>query len=562
MHSRLADSAEKDLRCHFIIDGIVTVERSRRFLMPMNDQEIGTSGRQNTPADAPPASAAPRLTIAPKIAPGVVICVDLDGTLVKSDTLVDSLLVMARQHPAALLRLPGWLAQGKAALKRHITGVVSLDVEHLPYNRPLLEWLRIQHSQGHALYLATASDRAIADRVAAFLGIFAGVIASDGVTNISGHGKLAVLQEKFGERFCYIGNARPDAELLAACQNPMVANPDRALRARLKSSGTVASAIFDDRGHPLSNWLKALRLHQWAKNTLLFVPLFLAHRWAAGAFTGAAIAFVSFGLCASATYIINDLLDLEADRRHRSKRRRPFAAGDLSAFSGIAAVILLMAVSFALAFFLQPLIFRIAGDYPLRLPHAFLGWLILYAVTTLIYSLYFKRKMLLDVFVLSGLYTVRILAGSAATNVAISTWLAGFSVFFFLSLAFVKRFSELESLRETGGISHGRGYIAGDLEQIRALGTGAAYASVIIMTLYIRDPDTRLLYNHPYLLWLVVPVLLLWLTVVWMRASRGEMHDDPIVWALTDKRSLLLGLLMGIVVWLAAGGIDRLTHLV
>jgi len=182
--------------------------------------------------------------------------------------------------------------------------------------------------------------------------------------------------------------------------------------------------------------------------------------------------------------------------------------------------------------------------------------------STLTYSFYFKRKLLLDVFLLSGLYTLRILAGSAATNVPVSTWLAGFGVFFFLSLAFVKRFSELEALRERGGaITNGRGYFVSDLEQLRALGTGAAYASVIIMTLYIRDPDTRLLYGHPYLLWLVIPVLLLWLSQVWMLASRGEMHDDPVVWALTDKRSLLLGLLMAIVIWLAAGGIDRVTHL-
>jgi 4-hydroxybenzoate polyprenyltransferase len=492
----------------------------------------------------------------------LALCVDLDGTLVKSDTLVDSLLVMARQHPRLLLHLPGWLAQGKAAFKRHVSQAVTLDVEHLPYNRPLLEWLRVQHSAGHGIYLATASDRPMADRVAAYLGIFAGVLASDGATNLSGAAKLASFRKKFGDRFCYIGNARPDAELLAASQSPMVANPHRALESRLKSSGTVPAASFSDRGHALSNWIKALRLHQWAKNTLLFVPLLLAHRWAAGAFTGAGIAFISFGLCASATYIINDLLDLEADRRHATKRRRPFAAGDLSAISGIAAVVLLLTVSVTLAIFLQPLIFRIAGNYPLRLPYAFLGWLVLYMVTTLVYSFYFKRKLLLDVFVLSGLYTVRILAGSAATNVAISTWLAGCSVFFFLSLAFVKRFNELESLRESGGaITNGRGYFVSDIEQLRALGTGSAYAGVIIMTLYIRDPDTRLLYGHPYLLWLVIPVMLLWLSQVWMRASRGEMHDDPVVWALTDKRSLLLGLLMAIIIWLAAGGIDLLTHL-
>jgi 4-hydroxybenzoate polyprenyltransferase len=500
-----------------------------------------------TGATATPPNAAERAVPA-----GVPLCVDLDGTLVKTDTLVDSVLVLARQDPVKLLHIPGWLKKGKAAFKRQVTRAVQLDVEHLPYNHALLEYLRQEAGRGRAIYLATAADGALAERVAAHLGIFAGVLASDGATNLAGGNKLAAFRRQFGEQFCYIGNARPDAEVLAACVAPMVANPDSALLGQLRRSGTVPAARFDDRASAGKSWLRAVRLHQWAKNTLIFVPLLLAHRWVAGAFAGAGIAFLSFGLCASATYIINDLLDLESDRKHPRKRRRPFAAGDLSAIAGVAAVVVLLAMAAALAVFLQPLIHLLAGDYALRLPHAFLGWLALYTASTLVYSLFLKRKLLLDVFVLSGLYTVRILAGSASTNVPVSTWLAGFSVFFFLSLAFVKRFSELEGLRERGGIaSNGRGYLVSDLEQIRALGTGSAYAAVLIMTLYIRDPETRLLYGHPYLLWLVIPVLLLWLSQVWMLASRGDMHDDPVVFATTDKRSLLLGALMAVILWFA-----------
>ncbi len=489
----------------------------------------------------------------PELPPGVALCVDLDGTLVKSDTLLDSVLAIARQRPAALVQVPGWIAQGKAAFKRHVTAAVELDVEHLPYNRPLLEYLRREHGLGRAIYLATAADRTLAERVAAHLGLFAGVLASDGATNLAGSNKLAAFRAQFGGNFCYIGNARPDAELLAACVSPMVANPDAALRGRMARAGTVAVASFIDKQSTLRSWLKAVRLHQWAKNTLIFVPLVLAHRWELGAIAGGVIAFISFGICASSTYIVNDLLDLEADRRHPRKRRRPFAAGDLSAVTGVMAVVVLMAAAVALAAFLQPLIFVVAPSYAVLYPYAFLGWLVLYTVTTLVYSFFFKRKLLLDVFVLSGLYTVRILAGSAATNVPVSTWLAAFSVFFFLSLAFVKRFSELEGLRERGGVvTNGRGYFVHDLEQVRALGTGASYAAVLIMTLYIRDPETRLLYGHPYILWLVIPTLLLWLSQVWMLASRGEMHDDPVVWAITDKRSLLLGVLMAAVVAVAA----------
>ena len=482
---------------------------------------------------------------------GVPLCVDLDGTLVRSDTLVDSVLALARQHPALLLKVPGWIGAGKASFKQQVTSAVELDVEHLPYNVPLLDWLRAEHGNGRAIYLATAADTRLAERVAAHLGLFAGVLASDGKTNLAGGNKLAAFRARFGDSFCYIGNARPDVEVLTACESPMVANPDRALRAGLRRAGVVPAQSFQDRSPASRSWLRAVRLHQWAKNTLIFVPLLLAHAWNAGTIAAALVAFLSFGLCASATYIINDLLDIEADRRHPRKRRRPFAAGDLSAFAGVAAVAVMLVASVVLAMLLPRLFAAIAG-HPLPNAFRFIEWLGLYTATTLSYSFYLKRKLLLDVFVLSGLYTIRILAGSAATGVPVSAWLAGFSVFFFLSLAFVKRFSELESLRERGGqVSSGRGYTVGDLEQLRALGTGAAYAAVVVMTLYINNFDTTRLYTHTTRLWLVVPVLLLWLSQVWMLASRGEMHDDPVVWACTSKRSLLMGVLMAVVIWWA-----------
>lgn len=484
--------------------------------------------------------------------PGVALCVDLDGTLVKSDTLLDTLLVVARQKPLELRHVPGWIAQGKAAFKRHLTGLVRLDVEHLPYNRPLLEYLMQQHGDGRAIYLATAADKTLAERVAAHLGIFAGVLASDGGTNLAGGNKLAAFRAKFGDEFCYIGNAKPDVALLAACESPMMANPDGALLAGMKRTGTVAAAQFEDRGPRLKSWLKAIRLHQWAKNTLIFVPLLLAHRWQLRTFAGAITGFFSFGMCASATYIVNDLLDLEADRRHPRKRRRPFAAGDLSAIAGAEMICVLMVGAVALALALPHIFEMLPGDSAMMHPYAFVEWLAFYTAVTLSYSLYLKRKLLLDVFVLSGLYTVRLMAGGAATGIPMSPWLAGFAVFFFLSLAFVKRFSELEGLRERGGaVSNGRGYFVSDLEQLRALGTGAMYAAVVVLTLYINNPETNFLYKHPVRLWMVVPVLLLWLSQVWMLASRGEMHDDPVVFAITDKRSLMLGVLMAAVVWWA-----------
>jgi len=491
-------------------------------------------------------------TVRPELRAGVPLCVDLDGTLVKSDTLVDSVLVMARQKPMELVKIPGWIAQGKASFKKHVTSAVELDVEHLPYNHALLQWLRVEAGAGRDIYLATAADAVLAERVAAHLGIFKGVLASDGSTNLAGGNKLAAFRARFGDEFCYVGNAKPDASLLAACVSPMVANPDGALLSAMKRNGTVAVATFTDKSSTLKGWLRAVRLHQWAKNVLIFVPLLLAHAWSLGRVLAAAIAFVSFGLCASATYIINDLLDIEADRKHPRKKRRPFAAGDISPIAGVMAVVVLMVVSVALAVLLPRIITSAPGGFTLQEPYAFVEWLALYTATTLTYSFYFKRKVLLDVFVLSGLYTLRILAGSAASGVEVSAWLAGFSVFFFLSLAFVKRFSELESLRERGGaVTNGRGYFVSDLEQLRALGTGAMYAAVVVLTLYIKDTENAALYHHQLRLWLVVPVLLLWLSRMWILTSRGEMHDDPVVFAITDKRSLALGALMAVIVWWA-----------
>lgn len=470
------------------------------------------------------------------------LCVDLDGTLVKSDTLVDSTLALARYRPSMLLKIPGWLFQGKAALKRNITASVSLDVAHLPYNRELLQYLEQQHAEGRSIYLATAADSALAHRIAAHLDLFDGVLASDGNLNLAGHNKLAAFRKTFGDNFCYIGNALPDLPLLENCQHPMVANPTRGLRSALRKAKIAPARVFSEKVSPFKAWLKALRIHQWAKNILLFLPMLLGHAIKPALIAASLLAFVSFGLCASATYVVNDLLDIEADRLHPRKRRRPFASGDLSALTGVGVILVLLMASLALALTVPHAITRISPDLALRRPYQFLVWLGIYAVTTLAYSLRLKRAVLVDVIVLSGLYTIRILAGSAATGVDASAWLGSFSIFFFLSLAFVKRFAELENLRERGGeVAKGRGYHISDLEQLRSLGSASGYVSVAVLTLYISNLDAAQLYTHTKRLWLLIPVLLLWISQLWLLASRGELNEDPVVYAITDKKSLALG---------------------
>ncbi len=485
------------------------------------------------------------------LTPVTTLCVDLDGTLVKSDTLVDSALALARHHPALLLKIPGWLLEGKAALKRHITNAVTLDVAHLPYNRELLQYLEQQHATGRPIYLATAADAVLAQRIADHLGLFSGVLASDGTLNLAGHNKLQAFRQRFGDNFCYIGNARPDLPLLQVCHQPMTANPTSGLSSALRSAQITPVRIFSEQASPLKAWAKALRIHQWAKNVLLFFPLLLAHTWAPGLIAAACVAFLSFGLCASATYIINDLLDLDADRQHPRKRRRPFASGDLSAISGVFVSGLFLVSSAVLAISVPYIIRAISPSLPFIPPFQinFLGWLCVYLVTTLAYSLRLKRAVLVDVIVLSGLYTIRILAGSAATGIAVSTWLASFSIFFFLSLAFVKRFAELENLVARGGSSaKGRGYNVTDIEQLRSFGSASGYASVVVLTLYISNLDAAQLYQHTNRLWLLVPVLLLWISRLWLQASRGQLDEDPVVYAITDKRSLLLGVIVALII--------------
>jgi 4-hydroxybenzoate polyprenyltransferase len=466
------------------------------------------------------------------------LCVDLDGTLVKSDTLIDSLLVLMRTRPLRALRLPGRLLHGKAAFKAFVTGEVNLDVHALPYNRPVLHYLQEERRRGRQIYLATGADLRLAERVAAHLGLFAGVLGSDGSTNLTGSRKLAGLRARLGSGpFDYIGNDTPDMPMLAVAAEPMVANPSPSLCRSMKRRHIEPARSFIEGRSLLASLVKAIRVQQWAKNLIIFIPLLLSHALSTGKLLTAFAAFCCFSMAASSAYITNDLLDIEADRRHPRKRSRPFASGDLRPFTGvcIAAVFLVAAL--------------VGSGF---IGAAFHGWLVLYLVTTVAYTWLLKRFALIDVLALSGLYILRLLAGAAATGVTISHWLAGFSMFLFLSLAIVKRFAELENLRASQSAPrNGRGYQLIDLEQLRAFGTASAYAAIVVLCIYIAGQDVTKLYRTPGLLWIMAPLMLLWLNRMWLLASRGKLEDDPVAFALKDRQSLLIGLGVVIVVLLA-----------
>jgi 4-hydroxybenzoate polyprenyltransferase len=456
------------------------------------------------------------------------LCVDLDGTLVKADTLYDTLMLLIRKDPMAMMRIPRWIAGGKANFKAHLTRSVELDVAKLPYNQPLFKYLEAQRAMGRPIYLATGADQQLAERVAAHLGIFRGVLASDGQKNLTGRKKLARFREFFdGRDFDYVGNAVPDADLLAASIEAGLANPSFALRAMLRARGIRAAQRFSDRAPITSSLFRGIRVPQWSKNFLVLLPFMLGHKWQLAPARSAVIAFFCFSFCASATYLLNDMLDIENDRRHPLKRVRPFAAGDLSIQAGVALSALLAALSAACLFFL---------------PLKFTLLLMVYVLSTLAYTVWLKRIVLLDVIALSGLYTLRLFAGGAATSTTISHWLAGFSIFLFFSLAIAKRYAELENAVIQGGTPNtGRGYRLSDIDQMRSFGTASAFAAVVVFAIYISSSDVAVLYRRPGVLWLVMPLLILWLCRVWLLASRGELNEDPVAFAITDPVSLGIG---------------------
>ncbi len=462
------------------------------------------------------------------------LAIDLDGTLVRTDLLIESVLQLVARHPLALFALLGWLFLGRAGLKRRVAERVAVDAARLPYEPRVLELARAARAAGREVVLATAAARPHAEAVAAHLGCFDRVLATGEGRNLSARHKAAALVALYGERgFDYAGNARADAAVWRLARGAIVVNPLPGA-ARAARAAAVVLETVDTRAPRGASLVRALRPHQWAKNLLVALPLVTAHRLGdPAALAHAAAAFVVLCLVASAAYVVNDLVDLPHDRAHPSKRRRPFAAG---------------ALPLQLALVAAPLLFvaGVAGAVALSLPFA--AMVLGYFALTLAYSFALKRVPILDVIVLSLLYTARVLAGAAAIPVVASFWLLAFSTFLFLSLAMAKRYVELERLAAQGAAAPtGRGYAAADAPLLASLGTAAGVVSALVLALYIDSPGVAPLYRSPELLWPLCLVLLYWIGRVWLLAHRGLLHDDPVVFALRDRVSLVLVLVTGAV---------------
>lgn len=463
------------------------------------------------------------------------LCIDLDGTLVTTDTLLESILLLVKANPLRLVSLGWWLRRGKVYGKNQVAARTELPVADLPYTEPLLLYLRDEHRRGRAIYLATAAHPTIAHKIANHLGIFTGVIAS-AADHLKGMAKAKALVDRFGEQgYLYAGNSLVDVPVWRDSAGGLVVNAPR----RVQAAAAGVTRVLKNVPRQAVSWqviTRLLRSHQWVKNLLVFVPAIAAHVITAETLGRALAAFVAFCLISSSAYLLNDLLDLTNDRQHPTKRRRPLAAGVIT-------------IPMALGLIPALLVAGLSVGYGISWP--LVWWLGAYLVLAQVYSFYLKRLVIVDVMVLGLLYTLRIFAGAAAVAVPVSVWLFVFSLFLFISLALLKRYTEvLRVAPYSRGALAGRGYRLHNKAPIAVAGLLCGYVSVGVLALYIRSPEVTILYQAPSILWLLVLLLGYWISRVWVLAQRGQVHDDPVIFAVKDTVSyaiLFLGLLIVVI---------------
>ncbi len=464
----------------------------------------------------------------------VPLVVDLDGSLIRSDILHESCVQLFALQPLRIFQLPGWLARGKAALKTALADAVDLDVSQLPINEMVLDFLRAEKAGGRRIILASASHRRHVQAFAEHLGLFDGILATEGEINLAGACKARKLVEQFGTGgFDYIGDSDADLEVWRHARHAYAVNPSAQLERKLRAIHPDAMLIRGE-APQARDYLRALRPHQWAKNTLLFLPMLAAHAITAENLLRLLPAFIGFCLVASAVYLLNDLIDLPNDRDHHSKRLRPLASGAVPILHAALLCPALLAAGLASAVFVSA---------------SCLALISAYFLLTTAYSLYLKRLAIIDAMTLAGLYTLRVFTGAIVLDLPISPWMLAFCLFLFLSLALVKRYTELDArARRRKTTIAGRGYLVEDMPLIEVLAGASGYAAVVVLALYVNAPVVSALYLHPEGLWLICLLLLYWISRILLLAHRGQMHDDPVVFALKDWGSLITALLCAVIV--------------
>lgn len=449
------------------------------------------------------------------------LCVDLDGTLLKTDTLHE-MLASALHRPSVLLQVPFWVLKGRANLKAQLAAAIPFDPALLPANEELLTYLRAEKAAGRTLVLATAANERVAHAVAEHYGIFDEIAASGPDSNLKSSAKGAELSRRFGVRgFDYAGNSAADLPVWRQSNSAVLVDTPRSVKVKMET-GTHISKEFSSRTGRIREMFRALRSYQWTKNTLVFAPIF-----ASGAIQDTAlwltalIAFVAFSAMASFIYLLNDMHDLQADRQHPRKRLRPFASGSLPLSYATVLMPILLVIALVLAAYTDILFL-----------------LILYAMLSVVYSAKLKELPLVDAFTLAALYTIRIYVGGAATEITVSAWLLAFSGFLFLSLALIKRVTELQ---DAGDMQlRRRGYYGADRDLLTMFGVGSMFSSCVVLALYLQSDAVIPIYSSPQTLLLAIPLILLWQGRLWLSTMRGYMRDDPIVYAATDWVSILI----------------------
>lgn len=464
-----------------------------------------------------------------------VICADVDGTVIATDLLYESLLSAMKHSPAVIFRVPFWYLKGLPLLKSELAKRAQLDLSHLPLNHAVVDYLQERSKAGDTVVLASASDQSLVGELGERLGFVAETFGTTPDKNLKGSVKADLLCEKFGEGgFEYIGDSRADFPVWSKAKSVGVVSRSKEIIQKAQAQYPNLTVFPSSGTTQAASWIRALRVYQWLKNLLVFVPLILGHHLNSTQSWGAALcALLSFSLCASGVYILNDLLDLEADRAHHRKKSRPFAAGTLPIVHGLIVAPFLFLSGVTIAFFIST---------------AFASILFVYLISTTAYSFRLKQVVLVDIILLAMLYTIRIIAGGVASHVVVSQWLLGVSMFMFLSLACVKRFSELLVLKERNQReTRGRGYTVDDLEQIAMFGAASGYIAVLVLALYTSSYDVVQLYKNPQIIWLVCPLVLYWISRVWLLARRGKVHDDPLVFAMKDKTTYIVGVLVAVI---------------
>lgn len=487
----------------------------------------GNEHRQRSPAQALSAGNGDSLASEPPL------FVSLDAALLRTDVFFEHVAAALRAHPflALLAILSAW--RGMAALKQSFARIGRVSPAAMPYRKKFLRWLREQHTAGRAIVLSTSADTRAATAVADHLGIFSAIQASDGTVYNSGFKKLdAILAHTDDGPFDYCAGKHIDLPILAEARHAIVVGPNRSLASAARREGN-ADLRFARREdvQRMRLWFTALRPFHWLKNLLVMVPFFTSFLVTeTSALWNALLAAMSMCLAASAGYLINDMLDMQVDRVHPRKRRRPFAAGHLSAAEGMGGAVVLLLGSALIA---------------LCVSSAVLAWVAIYLVGTFSYSVLFKREPIVDVVMLAALHTIRIIVGAVAVSVPLSFWLLAFSIFFFFSLAVMKRCGELIFRRERGEkTTSGRGYRVADLAILQPMGIAAGVAAVLVLALYVQSPQVTDRYPIPEALWLALIALLVWTARAWFDTSRGLMLDDPLLYALRHRRGRLLLLLV------------------